>query len=291
LSTYDGCLLRYKLQYQDEFIPVGSEPAAVSEKGLVFHEIAEQMTSSMSYEDLIRVAQERLSVAQFDTEKYPVIKSFPRFWQFWEKQVKSREALGFVVSKEGWQNFSIGKVDNFVGAIDLMLRGADGTIYIYDYKSGGTAKISDEYARQLMIYALAAGQKMGYDLETIVDKIHCSLFFPLAGLKDEELTDSTVAAKASLKNLKTLEFTVDDLKGVINKVNEVYDATELTDWTKVDGMSGDISYACSWCPFCGSIKSQSKCDNFTPCELSYKSGMRSQRGISFVIKEKAKSIN
>jgi hypothetical protein len=289
LSTFNDCVLKYKNQYINEIIQIGGKEVAVQRKGLDFHQIAEWMESIHDLNDLKKYAANYLKDATYDTEKYNVAKSMPRFYRFWETQVMMREALGWTYAKEGWQNFTIknGNKDlgPFVGAIDLALYGPNGEVFIIDYKSGSSAKISDDYARQLMIYALAIGQKKGYDNAVIAEKIKLALFFPLAGLKDEEDTDSKVCEKAVLKNLKTLEYTKEDLEKTIQEINDIIDKSEDTDWKSITGNDGKLSYSCSYCPFIGSIQSQSKLKEFTPCDASYKAGLRSQRGIKFVKKQ------
>jgi hypothetical protein len=288
IGCYNQCPVRYKNVYINELVAVGGKKADVTQKGTDFHEIAEWMESNKDYEDLVFYTKSKLKDATYDTEKYPVLKTMPRFWQFWEKEVKAREALGFKYVKEGWQNFSIGKCKQFVGALDLCLYGPNGEVYIFDYKSGGRAAISDDYARQLQIYALAIGERLGYDIPKIIEKTKCALFFPLAGLKDEEATDPLVAAKMMSKSLKYLELTENGLNDTIEAINAVVDGSEKTDWKTIGEMDGKIGYYCSYCEFIGSIKSQSEQKTFTPCTLSDNSGLRSQRGIKCITKAESK---
>jgi RecB family exonuclease len=275
-----------------QVVPHGGATIEVQAKGLDCHEIMENFDSTKTYDDLVRMIQEKQSSADYDTEKYDLLKSAPRLWRFWQDQVKSREDLGWKTAKEGWKNFHISKAKSFVGAIDLCLYGPNGEVWIIDYKTGAQAKMSDDYARQLMIYSIAIGQQLGYSLDDIPEKIHLALFYPMANVKPEEESDPTICEKEMLRNLKVLEYTRFDLDGVIEFVDSVVDGTTHTDWENLDPVKdANMGYWCSWCPLLGSVKAQSKVESFKPCELTYKSGSRSSRGLKFITKAEAKKLS
>jgi hypothetical protein len=288
VSTYKSCKLKYKTTYIDEFVATGGTDADVTQKGLSIHEIAEWYDSSKSYDELVAFAQSHLDKADFDQEKYPVIKAMPRFYQFWEKNVRALEALGFTLTKENWEHFEINNA-KFVGALDvLLINPSTNEVRIFDYKSGKKAAINDDYRTQLLIYCLAIGQRLKMTPAEIVKNVKCYLFFPLAGITDEE-SDSAIASKMMLKSLKELKYKEQDLRDVTEELTKIIDASNAEDWSTVDGMSGSLSYACGWCPFAGGLKSQASHDSFTPCELSYKQGLRSSRGVKYVLKSELKT--
>lgn len=280
LACMKQCLVSYKNTYINDFVMTGGKVADVLDKGTCAHEVCEWYDSSKTEEELRKYMIEHMAKFDFDKEKYDLSLMIPRFLAFWRTQVASREAQGFKVVKEGWKNFQIGSVKNWVGALDLVVE-KDGEVFVFDYKTGGTAKISPEYQRQLMIYALAKGQEYGYDFDQIVDKVHVALFFPIAGLKDEEQTDPAIAEKNALKSLKSLVLKKEDLEALVLEVEKASAETDITSWNDVDGMTGNMGFWCSWCPYVGSVASQSAHKDFTPCQLSYDSGCRSLRGVKF----------
>jgi RecB family exonuclease len=285
VATYKTCKLQYKYKYIDEIYPVEDYSAEAASKGTSFHEIAEFMDSSKSYEDLVAFAKSHLENADFDTEKYPIIKTMPRFWEFWEHRIKQSEALGFTLSKENWEHFTIADT-KFVGAIDvLLINKSTGEVKIYDYKSGGTAKVSDDYKRQLTIYALAIGQRLGYDIPTIVKKISTFLFFPLAKIENEEATDSTVARTAMLKSIKELKLRIEDLTSLVEELRVLIAESNSSKWDELKTDDASIGFYCSWCPYLGSIPEQ--CDGdaaFLGCRLTYLQGLKSPRSMKFARK-------
>jgi hypothetical protein len=291
LSCFEQCKVKYYNDYILEVVGHGGKSVDVQAKGLDCHEIMENFDSTKTFEDLCDMIKAKQSAAEYDIEKYDLLKSAPRLWSFWQTQVKAREDLGYKTSKEGWKNFSISKAGQFVGAIDLCLYGPDGDVWIFDYKTGGTAKMSDEYGRQLMIYAIAIAQQEGIPFDQIPDRIHLALVYPMAGVKDEEATDPEVAEKMMLKTIKTLNYTKADLEGVVQFVDGVVDGTSGTDWEAIDRtMDAKMGFYCSWCPYIGTIKSQSEIEGFKPCDLTYKNDYRSQRGLTFITKAESKRL-
>jgi len=304
VGCFNDCQLKYFYQYLAEFVPVGGPPVDVQAKGTDLHEVMELFDSGKTIDDLTDMIREKQKAAEYDTSKYDHMRSIPRLWQFWTKHVKVKEDAGWKVKKEGWLNMDWAsfskrvtktrmKEVQMVGAVDLMLvsqeRKKDDRRYeVIDYKTGGTASISPDYARQLMIYGLLIAEKYGIPYEEIPDRVSLSLFFPMAKVKDEEAVDEAVAEKEMLRNLKELKYTREDLDEVVKKVNDTISATNSTDWEKMDPkVIASMKFSCNWCPFLGSTPDQGP-DGFRGCELTSLQGKTTPEGVKFMTKADAK---
>jgi hypothetical protein len=278
LSTYKTCKLRYLNQYISEFFATGQEGVEVQQKGLVAHDIAEWLDSTKSYDELVAYAKQAIGDADFDAEKYPILKAMPRLYRFWEKRVKALEAIGFTTQRECWEHPRLFN-EEFTGAIDLILHNpSTGEVVIYDYKTGKTAKISEDYQTQLTLYAVAVGQRLGYDIPTIVAKTKCYLFFPLSGVTDDEATDSSICERNMLKAVKELKLSEKLIDDTLESIQHIVDDSNTRDWSTVGELDGDISFACSWCPYLASTREQSDDPSFIPCTATLKQGLESPGG-------------
>lgn len=279
-GTYLGCKQKYRLTYIDDLVVIGRD-SPLATKGLAFHEIAEQMNSSRTIEDLNKIAESVLQEKNFDKEKYPVSKAIPRFYYWWKEYVSKYENQGFKVYRENWENGKI-KDQPLTGAIDMLLIN-DNTkeVKIYDYKTGSQAKIAG-YENQLLLYAYMVAKRLNIPENEISDKISTYLFFPLAGLKDEELTDEKIAEKMMLKTMKQLVFTNEDVSNVISSFEKIVEDSDSMDWNTTNAESiATMSYACSFCSFCGHIKL---------CPASHKSGLMFPRKAKVFTKQQLKEM-
>jgi hypothetical protein len=277
-GTWLGCKQKYKLNYIDELVVVGRD-AEVTTKGLSFHQIAENMDSSKTEADLYKMAQEVLGTFDFDKEKYPVIKAIPRFYMWWQEYIKKYEDQGYTLYRENWEN---SKIDDqpLVGAIDvLLINEKTNDVRIYDYKTGSTAKISG-YENQLLLYVYMIAKRLGI---TDYSKIQTYLFFPLAGLKDEDNDDpKKTTEKMMLKTMKQLVFSEQDVKDVITNFEGIIKETGKIDWKNFDPVqNATMSFACSFCGFVGHPKH---------CPLSYQSNCRFPRKATVMTKEESKKL-
>jgi hypothetical protein len=281
-STYSSCKNKYFLTYIKELIVIGKE-SELADKGLSFHEIAEQMNSQISYEDLIEIAKKDLAGRAFDQEKYPVLKAIPRLYQYWQEFIILYEQTGFKLYKENWERGIIGG-KNIVGALDtLLINEETKEVRIYDFKTGKTANTSG-YKNQLLLYAYLIGKRLG--ITDFASKIKLFVFFPLAGLLDEETTDETVAKKMANKMMKQIVYSNEDVQENILNFEIIIAEDAKTDWENQDPMkTAQMSYACSWCNFAGSKQH---------CPVSYMSGCRFPRSAKIMTKEeyeKTKTTN
>jgi len=275
-GCFDSCKLKYKWVYVDEFVAVGKQ-AELATKGLAFHEIAEAMDSSKSIDDLNDIAKGILEGMEFDQEKYPVIKAIPRFFLWWQEYIRKWESEGFVLEKESWQ-YSALEGKSIVGAIDvLLINESTKEVIIIDFKTGSTAKVAG-YENQLLLYAYMMKNK----LKTKYDKIKTYLFFPLAGLKDEDVDNPDSVKKMMLKTFKEMIFSEDDVKDVLNNFKKIIKESDTTDWENLDLVqNSNMSFACSWCDFCGHPEY---------CPVTYKSGMRFPRKAKIMTKAELKEL-
>jgi len=291
----------------DEIVMVGGPPADVAAKGTDLHEVMELFDSAKTYEDLTEMFRKKREGATYDVVKYDHMKALPRLWRFWCSEVKAREEGGWKVKKEGWteMDWSLFAKREFktrmqavkmCGSVDLLLtsperKKADRKYIVIDYKTGGTASISEDYKRQLMTYGLLVAEKYEIPYAEIADRISLALFFPMAKIKDEESIDESVAEKEMLRNLKYLKYTKDDLDDLVREVNGVIAETGTRDWSKIDPIhDSELKYTCSWCPFNGSGPEQGEIPGFIGCPRTRERGYKTADGVKFVTKADAKVL-
>lgn len=245
-SSYLGCKNKYFLSYIAN-LQVSGRDAEVQTKGLAFHEIAEEMNSTITLEQLLEITNKKIDNFNYDKEKYPIEKAIPKFFMFWQEYVKPLEEKEFTYQKEIWINDILAN-SKITGAIDLLLINKETKeAVIFDYKTGQTAKI-DGYENQLMLYAYAIKNQ----LNTTFDKIKTYLFFPLAGLKDD-LSSEDLIRKSMMKSLKQLIYTEDQLDEMINQYKSIITESAITKWSEFDlETNATMDYGCTWCGFLGS---------------------------------------
>jgi hypothetical protein len=272
-STFTSCQNKYLLNYIKELVVVGKE-IEVQSKGLALHSIMEFMNSKLSYDELISLAQKNIGEREFDKEKYPVIKTLPRIWEWWREFVIPYENQGFTLLKESWENGTIAE-KKIVGALDTLLIKEDTReVRIYDFKTPKNANASS-YQKQLILYAYLIGKRL--EIDNIPKHIKLFVFFPMADLKDEELTDSELAKKQAMKMMKQIIYTKDDIDKIIHEFEEIIKLESTIDWEKADPrQTAQISFSCQWCSFCGMKKY---------CPISYESGFRAPRSAKVFTKE------
>jgi hypothetical protein len=272
-STFSSCQNKYNLSYQKELSVIGKE-IAVQHKGLAFHEIAEMMNSKLSYEELMIMAQKKIDGKEFDQEKFPVIKAIPRLWEWWQEFVTPFENQGYQLKKESWENGIIAD-KKIVGALDtLLIDEIKKEVRIYDFKTPKTPNASN-YSKQLILYAYLIGTRLG--IKNISEHVKLFVFFPLANLKDEELTDKAEAKKQAMKMMKQIDFTEDDIYNVVTEFEEIIKLDATIDWENADPrMLAQLNFTCSWCDFAG---------NKQYCPISYESGCRFPRKAKVITKE------
>jgi len=280
-GTYTGCKNKYNIVYQKELVVVGKENSLAA-KGLSFHEIAEFMDSTKTLKQLTSFAKKHLKDVTFDQEKYPVIKTIPRFYLWWQEYIKKFEEQGFELFRENWE---YGKIDEspIVGAVDvLLINRKTKEVKIIDYKTASQAKIAG-YENQLILYAYLLSKRLKIKEEDITKKIETYVFFPMAGLKDEEATDTEIAQKMMMKSMKQLVYSLDDVDNTLAEFRGIIKESESIDWEKSNPKdNATMSFACSFCDICG---------HQVLCPLSYEAKLRFPRKAKIYLKSDKKLEN
>ena len=272
-STYQGCMTKYYIQYIRQLVVEGRD-SDLAQKGLAFHQIAEQMDSSKSIDDLLNIAKRITGEMEIDEEKYPVVKAIPRFYAWWMEYIQPLENAGYTLTKEHWENSKIlGKP--LTGAMDLLLiNETTKDVIIIDFKTGSQAKIAG-YENQLMLYATMIGRKLDLKTPDIPSKIKTYLYFPLAGLKGA--SDEKIAKDAG-KIYKQLIYSEDDLIKLITDYEKIVVDSETKDWDNFEYGSEEncqLSFSCSWCGVCGHPRF---------CKASYNAGLKFPRKAKIYVK-------
>jgi len=277
-GTFKGCKNKYNIVYIKELVVSGRE-SPLAAKGLSFHEIAEWMDSSKTLRGLTTFAKKKLKDATFDQEKYPIIKAIPRFYYWWQDYIKKYEEQGFELFRENWE---YGKIDehNVIGAIDvLLINPKTKEVKIVDYKTSSQAKLNG-YENQLLLYVYLLSKRLKIKEEDITKKIETYGFFPLAGLKDEELSDPEIAKKMMMKNMKQLVYTIEDVDNALKEFRDIIKESDNTDWENIDPKeAATMSFACSFCDACG---------HQLLCPISYQAGLRFPRKAKIHLKSDKK---
>ena len=284
LSTFKACPLKYYYSYIKQFdsnIPVNTE---LADKGLLFHQIAEEMDNSKTFEDLLVLLEEKNKEFKVDLEKYPEKIALKRFLHFWQDIVMPKLDEGFTLKKEGWTRGIIeGK--QFVGALDLSLYkyqpiGVLKEAIIFDYKSAKTAAASS-YKNQLVLYAYLIGKENNFTNQQIVENIKLYVFFPFSEQKKETEQDNMLAS------LKRVNYTLEDLERIISENQKTIIESENIDWEYEDkDKLAKPNFTCRFCQYLGTIPDTSI--DFNGCKCTYNQGYRQVRGLKFHLREQKK---
>jgi hypothetical protein len=287
-GTLDMCPISYKNKYEKEFVVVG-KGNELATKGLSFHEIAEWMDSTKDLDELYAYAQAKLELMKIDQEKYPVLKSIPRFYAWWQDYVKIFENKGFILEREKWMNFKLPGVDApVVGAMDVVLINPKTKfVRIYDYKTAKSAN-ADSYKKQLLLYSYAIGKSLNMNFEEMQRKISCYVFFPMFNVKDEESEDASKCLKNMLKAMKEIVVTAEDISSTIDDLCAKYKKACDTDWDSVTDADGTPGFYCSFCDF---LAAPTLPDiGFTGCKCTREQGFLWKRSWKIMTKAEMKAL-
>lgn len=288
IKTFHTCKLRYYLQYVKKYDSTDTSKAPVTEKGLAFHETAEQYYTGIPEDVAYKILEDKIKEHNVNTDVdnggYPMYKAFNRFKLIWKLFIEEREKEGYVVKKE--EEFG-GVIDDhpFQGFLDLFLDAGD-KIIILDYKSPKTIAAS-QYKEQLILYAYLVGLQRGWTEEQIIERTKLYVIFPFGDHKKEGLTDEEDA----LECIKQLRFKLDTLRDVIadfyiKSMREI----ELMDWTPITGRSGTFNpWTCDFCPYKGAMADES--NGFIGCYSSRDQEVYQKRGVKFVLRESKSDSN
>jgi len=192
VDTYERCPLRFKLERDWR---LASKPAAAMQYGASMHRVLR------TYYDALRAGRP-LSESQLiddfrgDLASAGIQDQYQH--ELYEKQGVGQLKDFFaaaqnadppeVLHTEEWFEIKLGET-RLTGRIDRMDRGSDGRVIVVDYKTGKARDQEDaDDSLQLSIYAMAAREKWGYDVGSLV-------FYNL----EENVPVATVRSEAELR--------------------------------------------------------------------------------------------
>lgn len=283
-SAYKSCKLKYKLSYIDELV-VENREFSVQKKGLVFHEIAENMQIGDTYETLKERAEKMIAESGMSEEeltKYPLMKALPGFYFWWQTYIEENVKNGFQILKEHWESGQLADAP-LTGALDVLLINEETKQFrILDYKTGSIAKLDDGYKAQLLLYVYMLAEKYSIPHDEIKDRFKCYLYYPLAGLKSLDADDEAKVQKQTLKNTLEYMFTLDEYDDAIKEFESIIRDTETRDWNELDpATEAEMSFSCSFCGFCGHPRY---------CPLTNSNGMTFPHSAKVMTKEEQKAL-
>ncbi|HYM78660.1 MAG TPA: ATP-dependent DNA helicase [Candidatus Dormibacteraeota bacterium] len=172
VDTYERCPLQFKLA-RDWRLAV--QPAAAMQYGASMHRVLR------TYFDSVRLGRPRTEQQLIDDFRNDLAGAGLQDayqYELYEKQgiaqlkdffAKAQSsAPPEVLHTEEWFEIKLGET-RLTGRIDRMDRAADGSVIVVDYKTGKARDQEDaDGSLQLSIYALAAREKWGYDVHSLV---------------------------------------------------------------------------------------------------------------------------
>jgi DNA helicase-2/ATP-dependent DNA helicase PcrA len=192
VDTYERCPLRFKLERDWR---IASKPAAAMQYGASMHRVLR------TYYDALRAGrpyseQQLIDDFRNDLASAGIQDQYQR--ELYEKQGVAQLKDFFaaaqnvtppeVLHTEEWFEIKLGET-RLTGRIDRMDRGSDGRVMVVDYKTGKARDQEDaDDSLQLSIYAMAAREKWGYEVGSLV-------FYNL----EENVPVATVRSEAELR--------------------------------------------------------------------------------------------
>jgi DNA helicase-2/ATP-dependent DNA helicase PcrA len=192
VDTYERCPLRFKFERDWR---LASKPAAAMQYGASMHRVLR------NYYDALRAGRplrEQQLIDDFRNDLASTGIQDQYQHELYEKQgigqlkdffaAAQRSTPLEVLHTEEWFEIKLGET-RLTGRIDRMDRTADGGVVVVDYKTGKARDQEDaDDSLQLSIYAIAAHEKWGYDVRSLV-------FYNL----EENVPVATVRSEAELR--------------------------------------------------------------------------------------------
>jgi DNA helicase-2/ATP-dependent DNA helicase PcrA len=172
VDTYERCPLQFKLQRDWR---LAAKPAAAMQYGASMHRVLR------TYYDSLHAGRPRTEQQLIDDFRGDLASTGiqdPYQHELYEKQgiaqlkdffaTAKESAAPEVLHTEEWFEIKLGET-RLTGRIDRVDRAADGSVVVVDYKTGKARDQEDaDNSLQLSIYAMAAREKWGYDVHSLV---------------------------------------------------------------------------------------------------------------------------
>lgn len=261
------CKLQYYYTYIKKFEPVVPQPIEVTAKGLVLHQVFENLLKFENYENEVPLTADNLSkrktvdeafiMATLKTamkenqlsietaEKYNIKKGIKRWLSFKHDYLDKRNHQLFAEKRYDEILFDEVKTTSI---LDLLEDNGDGTFTIYDYKTPAKANTS-LYKDQLITYAYMMACVKGLikpgseDYGVVATNFKLFVFFPIIEGEHEDYKDS----------LKQVKFKTEDVKRVIEELKHTCEDIDGFDWNKpAEALQPpSMDFKCNWCTFRG----------------------------------------
>ena len=172
IETYDMCPLRFKLEREWRIprdAPAAMQYGAAMHRVLKTYYDAVRMERPITENELIQLFRDDLSRAGLQDRYQQELYEKQGIEQLQEFVRQSQSgSTAEVLHTEEWFEVTVGDT-TVAGRIDRMDRRTDGRIIVTDYKTGKprSQENADE-SLQLSVYALAAREKWGYDVDALV---------------------------------------------------------------------------------------------------------------------------
>jgi superfamily I DNA/RNA helicase/RecB family exonuclease len=192
VDTYERCPLRFKFERDWR---LASKPAAAMQYGASMHRVLRNYYDSLragrplSEQQLIDDFRNDLASAGIQDQYQHELYEKQGVGQLKDFFAAAQHATPpEVLHTEEWFEIKLGET-RLTGRIDRMDRASDGGVVVVDYKTGKARDQEDaDDSLQLSIYAMAAHEKWGYDVSSLV-------FYNL----EENVPVATVRSEAELR--------------------------------------------------------------------------------------------
>lgn len=277
-KTWHSCHLAYDYTYVDKFVPVEQKPIFVTVKGLVLHEVFEELlkyenyktetdengkeilTPSLPYrqapqeliDKLLKEKQEANGLPEKEAAEYHLDVGIRRWLDFKHNYL---DKTGHVMYSEKEYNEILFGETKTITILDLLEDCGDGNYIIYDYKTPKSVD-TNRYKEQLVVYAYMMACVKGIiapgseEYEKVAQHFKLYVFFPLVWDNSKTEYDQDESYQAALKPLK---FTAKDVQDAIQMLKDTCNEIDAFDFTKPAEVLQPVklSFQCNWCAFCG----------------------------------------
>lgn len=263
IKNFKHCPLSYLYTYVDKFTPVERQPIWVQAKGLVLHQVFENLLKYENYDENDTPGLPYRTVDDQTTLKFfkqamiennlPVEKAVEfnlklglKRWLSFKHDYLDKTGHIFYAEKQ-YNEILFGNTKT-ITILDLLEDCGNGNYIIYDYKTPKTINL-ESYKDQLVLYAYAIACSKGIieagsrDYAKVAERFKLFVFFPLA----------TGNFEIYEKCLKELEFTAQDVERVMQDIIVSCGAIDNYDFTRPAEILqlSCPDFQCKWCAFYG----------------------------------------